>query len=112
LKIVLLSVLLSVSWSATAAGTTSGSSLVYCEIAGAAFGAKKDFIGSLASRLVDRAGLSSADPQCGPIWREGYQIGLKASQGTIGSQADMDLIMRLNAFEKKVLDAMIKSMGV
>ena len=93
-------------------GATSGSSLAYCEIAGAAFGAQKDFIGSLASRLVDKAGLSAADPQCGPIWREAYKIGLKASQGSIGSQADMDLVMRLNAFEKKVLDAMITTLGL
>lgn len=98
--------------SATAAGRASNTALAYCEIAGAAFGAKKDLVGSLASRLVDKAGLSAADSQCGPIWREAYQIGLKASQGSIGTQADMDLIMRLNAFEKKVLDAMIITFGL
>ncbi|MCY0914033.1 hypothetical protein [Massilia antarctica] len=112
MRIALVFVLLSASWPAVAAGTASESSLLYCEVAGAAFGAKKDFVGSLASRLVDRAGLSSADPQCGPIWREGYRVGLKSSQGIVDSQADMDVIMRLNAFEKKVLDGVIKTIGV
>jgi hypothetical protein len=80
-----------------------------CEIAGAAYGANKSFIGSLASRLLYRDGITAADPKCGPIWREAYQVGLKASQGTISSQSEMDLIQRLQKFEEKVLDSILRN---
>ena len=80
-----------------------------CEIAGAAYGANKSFIGSLASRLLYKDGITAADPKCGPIWREAYQVGLKASQGTISSQSDIDLIQRLQKFEENVLDSILRN---
>lgn len=48
MRIGLVFALFSVYWPAVAAGTVSESSLLYCEVAGAAFGANKDFVGSLA----------------------------------------------------------------
>jgi hypothetical protein len=85
--------------------------LSLCELAGSAYGAQKQFIGSLAARLLDKAGLSAADPKCGPIWREAYQVGLRANLGDIKSQADMDLMLRLYAFEATVLDAVLKGIA-
>ena len=97
-----------VSLAASAAETAKPDPLALCEVAGAAYGAQKDLVASVASRLVMRAGLNSNDPKCGPIWRAAYQIGRKTSQGNVGSQSDMQVIMRMQTFEAKVLDAVIE----
>jgi len=99
------------SLSTSAAETAKPDPLAFCEVAGAAYGAQKELVASVASRLVTKAGLTSNDAKCGPIWREAYQIGRKISQGNLGSQSEMQVIMRMQAFEVKVLDAVIEKIS-
>jgi hypothetical protein len=89
---------------------SSTSALAYCEIAGAAYGSGKTFVGSMAARIAENAGFDSMHPQCGPIWREAYQTAQRLATGEVKSQADWDLAMRMQAFERKVLDAIIQKL--
>lgn len=111
MKNMLFTVAFAISLSASAADKAKPDPLVMCEVAGAAYGAQKDFVASLAARLVSKAGLDSRDARCGPIWREAYQIGKKTSQGNVGTQSEMEVIMRMQAFEAKVLDAIIEKVS-
>jgi hypothetical protein len=111
MKRILLTVAYVLSLPASAAETAKPDPLALCEVAGAAYGAQKELVASVASRLVTRAGLTSSDAKCGPIWREAYQIGRKTSQGNLGSQSEMQVIMRMQAFEAKVLDAVIEKIS-
>lgn len=97
--------------SASAADKVKPDPLLMCEVAGAAYGAQKELVASIAARIASRAGLNSRDSKCGPIWREAYQIGQRTSQGNVGSQSEMEVVMRMQTFEAKLLDAVIDKVG-
>lgn len=81
----------------------------YCEIAGLALGADKELVGSVASRLVEKQGLIGT-PGCTAVWSDAYQKGKKLSAGGKWSQLDMVTWQKLQDFENKVLDTIIKGL--
>lgn len=84
----------------------------YCEIAGFAYGAKKELVASVAARIAEKSGLTPSDKACGAVWREAYQIGARMGQGFPSSEADFDSWKRMQDLEKKILDALIKQMAL
>ena len=84
----------------------------YCELAGLAFGAKKDFVGSIAARLVDKQGLNGT-PACVAVWSDAFQKGQRLSMpGGTQSQLDVVTWMKLQTFETRVVDAVIKNLDL
>ena len=81
----------------------------YCEITGLALGADKEFVGSVASRIVDRQGLTG-EPGCQAIWQDAYRTAQRLSAG--GPWSDLDSIKwrKLQDFETKVLDSVIQGL--
>ena len=81
----------------------------YCELTGLALGADKEFVGSVASRIVDRQGLTG-EPGCRVIWQDAYRTGQRLSAG--GQWSDLDSIKwrKLQDFETKVLDSVIQGL--
>lgn len=79
----------------------------YCEIAGLAYGAKKDLVGSVAARVAEQAGLIPArSAECAGAWAAAVKIG---QRGVLGStSADYQRWKKMQEFEKDVLDALIK----
>ena len=78
----------------------------YCEITGLALGANKEFVGSVAARIVDRQGLTS-EPGCKAIWKDSYNTGKRLSAGGKWSDLDWAKWQKLQDFETKVLDSVI-----
>ena len=78
----------------------------YCEITGLALGADKEFVGSVAARIVDWQGLTG-EAGCQAIWKDSYATGKRLSAG--GQWSDLDSVkwQRLQDFETKVLDSVI-----
>ena len=78
----------------------------YCEIAGLALGADKEFVGSVASRIVDRQDLVG-EPGCQAVWQDAYRTGKRLSAG--GQWSDLDSVKwaKLQEFEIKVIDGVI-----
>lgn len=78
----------------------------YCELAGLAFGADKDLVGSIAARLVTRSGLMG-DATCQSIWSEGFRQGERIASGAQDTSDDIYAWERLQSFENRVLDSII-----
>ena len=81
----------------------------YCEITGLALGADKEFVGSVASRIVDKQGLTG-DSGCQAVWADAYQKGKRLSAGGQWSKLDFVTWQKLQDFEAKVLDGVIKNL--
>lgn len=81
----------------------------YCEIAGLALGADKEFVGSVASRLVEKQGLIGT-PGCTAVWQDAFQKGKQLSAGGKWSQLDMVTWQKLQDFENQILDSIIKGL--
>ena len=81
----------------------------YCEITGLAFGAGKELVGSVASRIVDKQGLMGEDGRHA-VWTDAYQKGKRLSAGGKLSQLDKVNWQKLKDVENKVLDSIIKDM--
>jgi hypothetical protein len=81
----------------------------YCEITGLALGADKEFVGSVAARIVDRQGLTG-ESGCQAVWQDAYRTGKRLSAGGQWSQLDAVKWGKLQAFETKVLDSVINSL--
>ena len=81
----------------------------YCEIAGLALGADKEFVGSVAARIVDRQGLIG-ESGCQAVWKDSYATGKRLSAG--GQWSDLDSVkwQKLQDFETKVLDSVISGL--
>lgn len=81
----------------------------YCEITGLALGADKEFVGSVAARIVDRQGLTG-DPGCHAVWQDAYRTGRRLSAG--GQWSDLDAVKwrKLQNFETRVLDSIINGL--
>ena len=81
----------------------------YCEITGLALGADKEFVGSVASRIVDRQGLTR-EPGCQAVWQDAYRTGKRLSSGGQWSELDAVKWRKLQDFETKVLDSVINGL--
>jgi len=81
----------------------------HCEIAGLALGANKDFVGAVASRIVEKEGLIGT-PGCTAVWQDAFQKGKQLSAGEKWSQLDLVTWQKLQDFENSVLDAVIKGL--
>jgi len=81
----------------------------YCEITGLALGADKEFVGSVASRIVDKQGLTG-EPGCKAVWADAYKNGKRLSAGGQWSQLDLVTWRKLQDFETKVLDSVIQDL--
>ena len=81
----------------------------YCEVTGLALGADKEFVGSVASRIVDRQGLTS-DAGCKAAWQDAYRTGKRLSAGGQWSELDAVKWRKLQDFETKVLDSVINGL--
>ncbi|KGM54899.1 hypothetical protein N800_02235 [Lysobacter daejeonensis GH1-9] len=81
----------------------------YCEITGLALGADKEFVGSVAARIVDKQGLTG-ESGCQAVWADAYQKGKRLSAGGQWSKLDMVTWQKLQDFETKVLDSVINGM--
>jgi hypothetical protein len=81
----------------------------YCEITGLALGADKEFVGSVASRIVAKQGLAG-EHGCQAVWADAYQKSKRLSAGGKRSQLDMVTWQKLQDFETKVLDSVIKDL--
>ena len=81
----------------------------YCEITGLALGADKEFVGSVASRIVDRQGLTG-EPGCQAVWQDAYRTGKRLSAGGQWSELDAVKWRKLQDFETKVLDSVINGL--
>ncbi len=81
----------------------------YCEVTGLALGANKEFVGSVAARIVDREGLTG-EPDCQAVWQDAYRTGKRLSTG--GQWSDLDSVKwrKLQDFETKVLDSVINGL--
>ncbi len=81
----------------------------YCEITGLDLGADKEFVGSVAARIVDRQGLTG-EPGCQAVWKDSYRTGKRLSAG--GQWSDLDSVkwQKLQDFEIKVLDSVINGL--
>jgi len=108
----LMSMMIALSCAAAPLAPSKEDSLVYCEIAGLAYGGQRDLTGGVAARIAEKAGLTSEDPDCGAIWREAYQVGKKVGFGGAPTDAEFRKWQRLQNFEKKVFDGIIKSMAM
>jgi hypothetical protein len=108
----LISVIIASDCAAAPVVPSKEDSLVYCEIAGLAYGGHRDITGSVAARIAEKAGLTPTDPDCGAIWREAYQIGKKVGFGGTPTEAEFRKWQRLQNFENKVFDGIIKSMAM
>lgn len=82
----------------------------YCEIAGLAFGADKEFIGSIASRIANRQGII-LDAGCRAVWKDSFETGKRLSAG--GTWSDLDNVkwQKLAAFEAKIIDRLIDDLA-
>ena len=83
----------------------------YCEITGLALGAEKEFVGSVAARILDRQGLMG-DPGCQAVWQDSYRTGKRLSTGGEWSELDRVKWQKLQDFEAKVLDSVINDLGL
>ena len=81
----------------------------YCEITGLALGADKEFVGSVSSCIVDKQGLTG-DLGCQAVWADAYQKAKRISAGGEWSQLDSVTWQKLQDFETKVLDSVIKDL--
>ena len=83
----------------------------YCEITGLALGADKEFVGSVAARIVDRQGLTG-EAGCVAVWKDSYNTGKRLASG--GKWSDLDAVkwQRLQDFENKVLDSVISGLHI
>lgn len=90
----------------TSFSATGAPNYTYCEIAGLAFGAEKEFIGTVASRIVDRQRLLG-NPGCHAVWKDSFETGKRLSAG--GPWSDLDHVKwrKLQDFETKVLDSIV-----
>lgn len=84
----------------------------YCEITGLAFGAGKDFIASVASRIADRQGLNGT-PGCQAVWQDAFNDGKRLSAAG-GLATDIDFVkwQKLQDFEERVIDALIENLNL
>lgn len=83
----------------------------YCELAGLAFGAKKEFVGAIAARLVEKQGLQGT-PECVAVWSDAYSKGERLSAGGEWSQLDAVTWDKLQDFEARIADAVIKGLDL
>lgn len=81
----------------------------YCEVTGLALGADKEFIGSVASRIVDKQGLAG-EVGCQAVWADAYAKGKRMSAGGQWSQLDIVTWQKLQDFETKVLDSVVQDL--
>jgi len=81
----------------------------YCEIAGLAFGSNKDFVGSVAARIVDRQGLTG-EAGCQAVWQDAYKTGQRLSAGGHWTTLDSVKWRKLQDFETRVLDSVINGL--
>jgi hypothetical protein len=82
----------------------------YCELAGLAFGAKKELIGSVAARLVSRQGLDG-ESGCVAVWSDAFSKGERLSALGLGwSRLDVVTWGKLQSFEESVVDSIVDGM--
>jgi len=89
--------------------TSATPDYTYCEITGLALGAGKEFVGSVASRIVDRQSLTG-EPGCQAVWQDAYRTGKRLSAGGQWSELDAVKWRKLQDFETKVLDSVINGL--
>ena len=89
--------------------STGAPDYTYCEITGLALGAEKEFVGSVAARIVDRQGLTG-ESGCQAVWKDAYRTGKRLSTGGQWSELDAVKWRKLQDFEAKVLDSVINSL--
>jgi hypothetical protein len=83
----------------------------YCELAGLAFGAKKELVGSVASRIADRQKLLGT-PECVAVWSDAYTKGERMSVAEKLSPLDAIAWNKLQDFENSILDAVIGQLNI
>lgn len=83
----------------------------YCEIAGAAYGAEKEFIGNIASHVVFRQGLIQ-DSACLAVWRDAHGAGRRVSSTKNWAKSDLTTFRKMLSFETMVLDSVISGLNL
>ena len=89
--------------------TSATPDYTYCEITGLALAADKDFVESVASRIVDRQGLTG-ESGCQAVWQDAYRTGKRLSAGGQWSEQNALKWRKLQDFETKVLDSVINGL--
>jgi len=80
----------------------------YCELAGLATGANKEFVSSVAGELANRQDILGS-PECDTVMENAIKRGKHLFSGKRSKERDEDLA-KLLEFESEVLDAVIENM--
>ena len=94
----------------TASGVVA-SDYKYCEITGLAFGAGKNFIGSVSYRIMEKQKVV-LDSVCQAVWRDAFKTSQKFSSDAKKTDQDIATMLKLSEFENKIIDSIIENMQI